>query len=49
MLETKSATSSKMQLEKIKKNMNHIHYKMWDEITCPFQTSIIQLLKFGNG
>ena len=28
---------------------NYIHYKVWDEITYPFQTSTVQPLKFRNG
>ena len=28
---------------------NHIHYKVWDEITCPFPNFITCTLKFGNG
>ena len=28
---------------------NCIHSKAWDEITCHFQTSTVQPLKFGNG
>ena len=26
----------------------HAHYKIWDEITYPFQTSTVAPLKFGN-
>ena len=28
---------------------NYIHYRVWDEITSPFQISMVQLLKFWNG
>ena len=27
---------------------NYIHYKMWDDITYPFQISTVKPLKFGN-
>ena len=26
----------------------YIHYKVWNEIIHPFQTSTVQLMKFGN-
>ena len=29
----------------------YIHYKMWDEATCPFQklATAVEVFKFGNG
>ena len=28
---------------------NYIYYKIWDEISYPFQTSMAELLKLANG